>query len=226
MSREIGDRRSMARALYNAGAAFNQLGELARSRAPATKRSRFGATSPIPRASRALHGLGELAALQGDLPPPNGCSRKRSSWIANSLALGRLRIRSTSSEKLRCSRVTWRRRIAGIRRHSIRAQMGEQGTAAESRAALAVLALEEGKAAEAESLARAAATVFAAQKAPGNEATARATLARALLAQGKREVAAREIDARRRWSSRNRCSSGCRCDRAARVSGATLPRPR
>jgi hypothetical protein len=77
---------------------------------------------------------------------------------------------------------------------AIRMTLGERGTAAESRGALAVLALEEGRAVEAEKLARGAIAVFAEQSAPGNEAMARATLALAMLAEGRRAPAAREID--------------------------------
>ena len=83
-------------------------------------------------------------------------------------------------------------------RHSdaltIRTALGEKGTAAESRSALAVIALEEGRAAEAETLAADAATVFAGQSAPDNEATARAVLALAMLTQGRRAPAVREIE--------------------------------
>ena len=72
--------------------------------------------------------------------------------------------------------------------------LGEKGTAAESRSALAGIALEEGRAADAEKLAAEAATVFAAQSAPDNEAMARAVIALAMLTQGRRAAAVREIE--------------------------------
>jgi hypothetical protein len=77
---------------------------------------------------------------------------------------------------------------------AIRIALGEKGTAAEGRSALAVIALEEGRAADAQKLASDAAAVFAGQSAPDNEAMARATLAVALQAQGRRARAAREIE--------------------------------
>ncbi len=80
----------------------------------------------------------------------------------------------------------------------IRTALGEKETAAESRAALALLALEEGQAPVAEGLAREAAAVFESQMAPGNEAVARATLARALAARARQPAAACEAAARRR----------------------------
>ena len=76
----------------------------------------------------------------------------------------------------------------------MRTELGERGTSAESRAALGALALEEGRASEAESLAREAVVTFAGQAAPDNEAIARATLAQALLAQGRTEPAQQEVD--------------------------------
>jgi hypothetical protein len=76
----------------------------------------------------------------------------------------------------------------------IRTALGEKGTAAESRSAQATITLEEGRAAEAEALASEAAKVFAGQAAPDNEAMARATLALAMLAQGRRPQAEREIE--------------------------------
>jgi hypothetical protein len=66
-----------------------------------------------------------------------------------------------------------------------REQSGEKGTASESRLALAVLAIEEGRPQEAEILARAAATEFALQKARQHETQACLVLARAQLAAKK-----------------------------------------
>ena len=74
----------------------------------------------------------------------------------------------------------------------MRTALGEKGTAAESRAALAALALEEGQAANAEALAREAIAVFEGQMATDNEANARAVLALALAGQGRQPAAARE----------------------------------
>jgi hypothetical protein len=70
--------------------------------------------------------------------------------------------------------------------------MGEKYTAAESRTALAALALEAERGAEAEQLARDAVAMFTSQSAPDNEAMARATLALALQAQGRHGAALTE----------------------------------
>jgi hypothetical protein len=69
---------------------------------------------------------------------------------------------------------------------------GEQGTAEESRAALAWIDLQEGKAGRPNAGERSGNGLCRAEGA-GNEATTRATLALALLAQGKRDQAGREI---------------------------------
>jgi tetratricopeptide (TPR) repeat protein len=89
--------------------------------------------------------------------------------------------------------------LASAQRHhqealELRTQLGEKGTAAESRVALAVVALEKGLAADAESLAREAAVVFEEQHASDNEARARAMLALAMLWQNRRDPAFREVE--------------------------------
>jgi len=89
--------------------------------------------------------------------------------------------------------------LAGARQHlqeilAQRLAAGEKESAAETRMTLARVAIEEGRAAEAESLARQAAEEFRKAKAPATEGLAHAVLARALLAQGKREPAVRAAD--------------------------------
>ena len=68
---------------------------------------------------------------------------------------------------------------------AIRNEIGEKGTTAESRLALATVSLEEGRPAEAEGPAGEAAEQFREQKDADNEALALAILARSLLAQNK-----------------------------------------
>ena len=116
------------------------------------------------------------------------------------------------------------------RRHQealdMRTALGEKGTAAESRAALAVLALEEGQPANAEALAREAIAVFEGQMANDNEANARAVLALALVAQGRQPAAAREASRARALvrESQNAMSRLPVTIAAARVEAATAPR--
>jgi hypothetical protein len=77
---------------------------------------------------------------------------------------------------------------------AIREELGERGTAAESRVALAQVSLEEGVPVQAEVLARQAAGEQRAQKAAENEAYACAVLARSLVSLGKTDLASKEID--------------------------------
>jgi hypothetical protein len=78
--------------------------------------------------------------------------------------------------------------------HQMRTQSGEKVTAAASRGALAIIALEQNRPVDAESLAREAVTVFESQRTANNEATVRTTMALAMLAQGKPDPARREIE--------------------------------
>lgn len=75
---------------------------------------------------------------------------------------------------------------------------------ASSRSELANLNLEKGKLSEAEALARQAVAEFAAEKLLDNEADARNTLSRALLAQGKLGEARTEVDRALKLSPRDR----------------------
>ena len=77
---------------------------------------------------------------------------------------------------------------------AIRQQIGEKATIPESRVALAEIAVDEGRFAEGEGLARPAAEQFAAEKMFDQAAVAYAMLARARLAQGKIAGARQAID--------------------------------
>ena len=89
--------------------------------------------------------------------------------------------------------------LAGARKHQqealeIENQLGEKGTSAEIRLSLAGLSIEGRRPTEAEALASQAAEEFRAERMADNEASARAVLARALLAQGKLPEAQKAID--------------------------------
>lgn len=96
--------------------------------------------------------------------------------------------------------------LAQSRKHhdealAIREKHGLKGFAAESRAALAALAIEEGRAAEAETLALAAAEQFAEEQQADNEAWARTLLAEARVAQGRVAEGLRELERARQQSA-------------------------
>ena len=75
-----------------------------------------------------------------------------------------------------------------------RQKLGEKGSVAESRLALAELSLEEGRAADAESAANDVALEFRHEKVPEMEATADALIARAEVEQGKYDAAQRAVE--------------------------------
>jgi tetratricopeptide (TPR) repeat protein len=116
------------------------------------------------------------------------------------------------------------------RRHQealdMRTALGEKGTAAESRAALARLALDEGQPAAAEAMAREAIAVFENQMANDNEATARGVLALALAGQGRQPAAAREASRARALvkDSQNALARLPVAIAAAQVEAASAPR--
>ena len=83
---------------------------------------------------------------------------------------------------------------------TVRSDMGDKQAAAESRTALAEVAIEEGRPSDAEPSVRDAREEFRRQKASDDEITATAILIRALRLQGKMGEALKEIDATRPFS--------------------------
>jgi tetratricopeptide (TPR) repeat protein len=77
----------------------------------------------------------------------------------------------------------------------IRTQLGEKGSIASTQVSLAALALEQNRAAQAESLARQAVQEFQLEKVPNQQATAQDALAQSLLAQTKLNEARTETAA-------------------------------
>ncbi len=86
---------------------------------------------------------------------------------------------------------------------AMRQRLGEKQSIAESRLALARVSLEEGRAVEAESAAREAASEFKAENVPDLEAVAYALLARSLLEQGKSEEAQKAAKSAVSYSTRS-----------------------
>ena len=227
ISREIGDRRSVARALHNAAESLCLQGEMVRARTTIEEALTIRRTIDDPASvATSLFGLGRTAAIQGDLATAR---RSLTEALEMDRRLDRRRPIAYSLYQLGELALV-EGDLAGARQHhqealDVRTQLGERGTAAESRVALADLALEEGRAAEAEALARDAAAIFGAQKAPDNEATARATMALAMLAQDRQGQAQREADRARALvpNAQHVLTRLLVAIAAARVQGATDP---
>jgi tetratricopeptide (TPR) repeat protein len=195
MSREIGDRRSLARALHNAAVALKEQGEIAQSRATVEEALRIRRTIDDPGSvAISLYGLGETAAVQGDLS-----TARRSVTEALEIERRLDRPRNIAFALHLLGDVAFAEGdLEGAGKHyadalAIATKVEEKVEAAAIQEALAILALETRRP-NAEALAREAADVFKGQGAPDSEATARAILALALLAQDRRDIAQGEID--------------------------------
>jgi eukaryotic-like serine/threonine-protein kinase len=86
---------------------------------------------------------------------------------------------------------------------TMRGELGEKGGMANSRVSLAIVALENGHPAEAESLARDAAKEFATENDADQRTAAEDVLAQSLVAQGDYDHAAKEIDLARKLGARD-----------------------
>jgi eukaryotic-like serine/threonine-protein kinase len=86
---------------------------------------------------------------------------------------------------------------------TMRGELGEKGGMANSHVSLALLALENGQPAEAESLARDAAKEFATENDADQRTAAEDVLAQSLIAQGDYDHAAKEIDLARKLGARD-----------------------
>jgi len=195
ISREIGDRRGLSRALRNAAESLLMQGEIVRAQAMNEEalEIRRGIADPQSMSS-SLVALGTVLAIQGRLTE----AKQR---IEESLAIERTldsprtmayALYQLGEIELLAGNFAESRRLHG-EALALRTRVDEPINAAESRRALAVLSLEEAQPQEAEPLAREAADVFEKLQFPDGEAMARATLARALLAQNRAADARREI---------------------------------
>jgi eukaryotic-like serine/threonine-protein kinase len=192
--REIGDRRGVARALHNAAVALRLQGELTTARTTNEEALSIRRSIDDPASlATSLYGVAEVVAMQGDI-----ATARRLFNEALEIQRRLKNQRPTGYLLYQLGDLAWldgdmaQARKLHIQSLELRSQLGERGTAAESRIALAMLDLDEGRAAEAEGRAREAYTVFESQKAVDNQAWAQAVLARALLAQGRRAAAARD----------------------------------
>jgi tetratricopeptide (TPR) repeat protein/tRNA A-37 threonylcarbamoyl transferase component Bud32 len=227
-SREIGDRRGLARALFNQAEALRLQGNMARSLAVGREslQIRRGIDDPASVAT-SLFGVGVSTALAGDL---TGGARLLAEGLEMDRKLDRRRPMAYGLFFLGEVALMQGDLAQARRRHQegldIRTALGEKGTAAESRSAMAALALEEGQPPAAEMLAREAAAVFEGQMASDNEAYARALAAVAMATQGRQPAAAREAARARALVQRSQ-NTMVRLPvaiAAARVEAATAPR--
>jgi tetratricopeptide (TPR) repeat protein/TolB-like protein len=196
MSREIGDRQGLARALHNAAEALRLQGQLVRARETVDEALKIRRSiNDVAGVGSSSSSVGLIALLQGDLSTAK-------QTLNEGLEIGR-RLNNTRDTAFDLFFLGQLALIQGDmasaqRQHQealqLRTQSGEKVTAAASREALAIIALEQNRPVDAESLAREAATVFESQHIANNEAMARTTVALAMLAQGKRDPARREIE--------------------------------
>jgi class 3 adenylate cyclase/tetratricopeptide (TPR) repeat protein len=98
---------------------------------------------------------------------------------------------------------------------------GDQPSIAAANLSLSKLALEEGRASDAEGMARQAIQGFQASRMPDNEADARSTLARSLILQGKLADAQREIEAGAKLGAQDRIVRISLALTGARLKGRT-----
>jgi tetratricopeptide (TPR) repeat protein len=152
MSREMGDRRGLARALYNAGESLKLQGEIARARTTYEEALSIRRTIEDPASvATSLYGVGHIAGVQGDLATAEkGAQRGARNGPApgSATADGVFDIQLGDIALMRGDFALAKQRHNDAL--AIRTALGEKGTAAESRSALAVIALEEGRAADAE----------------------------------------------------------------------------
>jgi len=192
--REIGDRRGLARARNNAAVALKMQGQLARAREANEEALAIRRDIADPGSSAiSLFNIGELQALEGDL-------QKAAVTIEEALAINRkLDVgRGVGYCLYELGDIALMRGETALARTrlqeslDVRTKLGEKLTLADSSSALAIVALADGRTADAERLARAAVAAYEGQNVPDGHALARAALARALLAAGKTDAAMAE----------------------------------
>jgi tetratricopeptide (TPR) repeat protein/TolB-like protein len=196
MSRETGDRQGLARALHNAAEALRLQGQLARARETVEEALKIRRSiNDLAGVGSSSSSVGLIALLQGDLS-----TAKQTLNEGLEIARRLNNTRDSAFDLFFLGQLALiQGDLAGAQRQNqealqLRTQSGEKVTAAASRGALAIIALEQNRPVDAESLAREAATVFESQHIANNEAMARTTVALAMLAQAKRDPARREIE--------------------------------
>ncbi len=195
--REIGDKHSAAAVLGNIGTWAFRLGDLAGAKH--TLEEALSASREIgdqERAATAIYNLGETLRMQGDLTAATqmyqqalDLSKSMGDLSGAAYAIAGLGDVLTLQGELSAAKGKYEEALA------IRKQIGENGTVAETQLAMANLALEENRLAEADSLLRPVREEFHKEGSTDDEILATMLLTRVLLAGGKPADAERQIAA-------------------------------
>ncbi len=185
--REIGNRGGMAQSLLNIGNILHREGNSAGAKKSYQESMSIGREiGDRSQISFALHNLAGTLAEQGDLAGAKktyeqvlAMRREMGDKIGVAYTLHNLGEVLSSQGDLVAARKSEEEALA------IRNQLGEKGNVAQSELSLASLAIEEGRPAEGEMLARKAVEELQSEHATDTETEARAVLARSLFAQNK-----------------------------------------
>jgi ATP/maltotriose-dependent transcriptional regulator MalT len=195
LCREIGDKRGAVRAMLNVAIVLSREGDLAGARklheeSLAIRREigdRRGAAVALINLAQVLLDQGDVAGADASVQESLAIGRATDSKRTIGYALFFNGEVLEVQDRLKDARQSYEESLA------VREQLHETLTIVESHIALAAVAIEEGRAAEGEALARSAADESQRGKQVDNEGLARFELARALLAQRKLIEARREI---------------------------------
>ena len=206
ISREIGDKHGMAVDIGNTGDLLHAEGRLTEALAE-YKEALALAREVGHKSSEAIDttDIGDVLADQGDL---NGALQMYQQALPIQRDIGERRYYAASLYSV--GRVLRQKGDAnGAKRSledalSISQQLGEKGNAAEDQLVLGALACDAGRAAEAETLARAAIAEFRTEKEADSEILGEALLSRSLLQQGKLNEAQTEIARALKLSEKSR----------------------
>jgi Tfp pilus assembly protein PilF/TolB-like protein len=151
-----------------------------------------------------LINLGSVFTLQGDLRNAKenlekSIAKARQLQLKSRLAMALAGLGDVlfAEDDLRGAEQSYQQSLA------MRGELGEKGGMANSHVSLAILALEDGQAAQAEALARDAAKEFETENDADQRTAAEDVLAQSLIAQGDYDHAAKEIDLARKLGARD-----------------------
>jgi len=205
LANSIGDKSDALMALDNLGVNLSQQGDFSAARKSFEDSVRtaeeIGDQAGI---VEALINLGSVWYLQGDLRNAKedlekSIARARQLQLKSRLAMALSGLGDVllAEDDLRGAEQSYQQSLA------MRGELGEKGGMANSRASLAILALENGRPSQAESLARDAAKEFETENDADQRTAAEDVLAQSLIAQGDYGRAAKEIDLARKLGARD-----------------------
>jgi len=205
LANSIGDKSDALMALDNLGVNLSQQGDFSAARKSFEDSVRtaeeIGDQAGI---VEALINLGSVWYLQGDLRNAKedlekSIAKARQLQLKSRLAMALSGLGDVllAEDDLRGAEQSYQQSLA------MRGELGEKGGMANSRASLAILALENGRPSQAESLARDAAKEFETENDADQRTAAEDVLAQSLIAQGDYDRAAKEIDLARKLGARD-----------------------